>query len=144
MTKNRLYSWSRIRLDWYSIGDNRVNDSPKWFVFMDFWWVKVVINGLKIRTFKGLDISKYKNDGRTSMLVFADVTILMERSWWKSWMLTTWYPRRVRYFREHENGPHSLFCTDVKSHWSSNYWCRWSSWVNVKLLFVACYVSIVG
>ena len=42
--------------------------------------MKVVINGLKIRTFKGLDISKYKNDGRTSMLVFADVTILMERS----------------------------------------------------------------
>ena len=51
---------------------------------MEELWVKAVINGLKIRTFKGLDISKYKNDGRNSMLVFSAALILMERSLWKS------------------------------------------------------------
>ena len=96
----------------------------------------------KRSTLKGIDISKYNNDGRTSMLVFAAVQSVMERSLWKSRRLKTWSPRRVRYFREHKNEPRSMFCEDVKSHWPLNYGCRWSSWVVKKILFVAGDASI--
>ena len=55
--------------------------------------------GGKIKTLKGLDIYKYNNDGRTSILVFAAALSVMERLLWKLQRLKTWSPQRVKDFR---------------------------------------------
>ena len=65
-----------------------------------------------ISTLKGLDLYKSKNDGRTSMLVFAAVKIEIERSLWKMRRLTTWSPHKMIYLRERDNDPWSMFCED--------------------------------
>ena len=53
LTKITLSSWNNIRLDWYSIGDNRVNNYPKWSLYMEAWWLKTVIGGWKNKDIKG-------------------------------------------------------------------------------------------
>ena len=53
--QNKLYSWIKIRLEWYSIGDKRVNAYPKWYIYIytEEWWVKAAINGWKNKDIKG-------------------------------------------------------------------------------------------
>ena len=68
------------------------------------------------RTWKALDLFKSNNDGRTSLILSVSTLGTMEISLRKSQMLITWYPRRVRYLREFEKDPKSIFCAVIKSH----------------------------
>ena len=106
--------------------------------------IKGCDNGCNKKDMKVLHLSKSKKYERTSMLVFAAALVSMERSLWKLRRLTTWSPRRVRYLRERDNYPRSMFCMYVKDYWIVHGGCVWSSWVVAKSLFLPVDVSING
>ena len=80
--------------------------------------------GGTIRSLKVLHMSKSNNYGTTSILVFESALITMKRSLYKLQKLIAWSPLRVIYFRERNNEPGSMFCTDLKSHWPVHGRCR--------------------
>ena len=100
--------------------------------------------GGTIRTLKVIYPSKSKNNGRTSMLLFADALSAMQRSLWKSQRLKTWSPRRVRDLREYDNQPRSMFCEYAKAHCPVKSGCKWYFWVVAKILLVSGDASIDG